>query len=115
MQFMLLSYASDQDFQAADPAQVQQTLAAFQAYIEALHKEGVYVTSSRLQPGATANTVRIANGKTEVLNGPYAETREQLGGYFVIEVADEAAALDWAKRCPAAAIGSLELRPVWAM
>ncbi|RYF37569.1 MAG: YciI family protein, partial [Comamonadaceae bacterium] len=69
----------------------------------------------RLQPAASATTVRVTGGKTEVLNGPYAETREQLGGYYQIEVADLDAALSWAARCPGAAHGTVEVRPVWKM
>jgi hypothetical protein len=59
--------------------------------------------------------VRITSGKTEVLNGPYAETREQLGGYYLIDVPDLDAAMSWASRCPGAAHGSVEVRPVWSM
>lgn len=70
---------------------------------------------NRLRPTAAATTVRVRDGKTEVLNGPYAETREQLGGYFLIEVPDLDAALTWAARCPGAAYGSIEVRPIWTM
>jgi hypothetical protein len=69
----------------------------------------------RLKPVATATTVRMKNGKTEVLNGPYAETREQLGGYYLIDVADLDAALSWAARCPGASYGTIEVRPIWPM
>ena len=60
-----------------------------------------------------ATTVRVANGKTEVLNGPYAETKEQLGGYFLIDVPDLDAAISWASRCPGASHGIVEVRPIW--
>jgi hypothetical protein len=69
----------------------------------------------RLRPSNTATTVRIANGKTKVVNGPYAETKEQLGGYYMIEAADLDAAISWAARCPAASHGAVEVRPVWPM
>ena len=73
------------------------------------------VGADRLQPVATATTVRVANGKTTVLDGPYAETKEQLGGYYIVDVPDLDAALSWAARCPAASHGAVEVRPIWAM
>ena len=115
MKFMLLSYASEQGFQAASQDQIATTIAAFAAYTEALKKAGAYVTSHRLQPVANATTVRVADGKTHVLNGPYVETREQLGGYFLIDVPDVDAALSWAARCPGAGIGAMEVRPLFVM
>ena len=59
--------------------------------------------------------MRVRNGQSEVLNGPYADTQEQLGGYFVIDVPDLDAALQWAARCPSSAYGTVEVRPIWAM
>ena len=78
-------------------------------------KAGVLLGGERLKPISTATSVRVRNGKTEVLNGPYAETREQLGGYFVIEASDLDAALSWAARCPGASHGTMEVRPIWPM
>jgi hypothetical protein len=72
-------------------------------------------SSNRLRSADTATTVKVREGKTEVLNGPFIETREQLGGYYLIDVADLDAALAWAARCPGASHGSVEVRPVWAM
>jgi hypothetical protein len=88
---------------------------AYVAYTEAMKKAGVMVGADRLQPVATATTVRVANGKTTVLDGPYAETKEQLGGYYIVDVPDIDAALSWAARCPAASHGAVEVRPIWAM
>jgi hypothetical protein len=93
----------------------EQAVAAYGAYTEALKKAGVYVGSNRLQSVSTATTVRVADGKSQVLNGPYAESREQLGGYYLIDVADADAALAWAARCPGASHGVVEVRPVWVM
>ncbi len=115
MQYMLLSYASEAGFQSAGKDQIQSTMAAFAAYTEALPKAGAYVSSNRLSPVATATTVRLANGKTHVLNGPYVETKEQLSGYFLIDVPDLDAALSWAARCPGAGIGTMEVRPIFQM
>jgi hypothetical protein len=80
-----------------------------------VNKAGILVSSDRLRPAASATTVRVADGKTQVLNGPYAETKEQLGGYYLIDVPDLDAALSWAARCPGASYGSVEVRPVWQM
>ena len=90
-------------------------LAAYMAYTEALKKAGAYVGSHRLQPTSTATTVRVANGKSQVLDGPYMDSKEQLGGYFIIEVPDLDAAISWAARCPAASHGVVEVRPIWNM
>jgi hypothetical protein len=80
-----------------------------------MKKAGVLANSNRLKPSTAASTVRIADGKTKVLDGPYAETKEQLGGYYLIEVPDLDAALSWAARCPGANFGTIEVRPIWAM
>ena len=85
------------------------------AYSEALTKAGALVAGDRLQHTHTATTVRVEGGKTQVLNGPYAETREQLGGYYIVEAADLDAALSWAARCPGASHGAVEVRPIWSM
>jgi hypothetical protein len=85
------------------------------AYTEAMKKAGVHVGGERLRPTSASSTVRVANGKTQVLDGPYAETKEQLGGYYMIDVPDLDAALSWAARCPGAAHGTMEVRPIWAM
>jgi hypothetical protein len=71
--------------------------------------------SNRLHPADSATTVKVRDGKTEVHNGPFIETREQLGGYYLIDVPDLDAALKWAARCPGASHGTVEVRPVWAM
>ena len=73
------------------------------------------VGGSALQPPAVATTVRQRDGKRQVQDGPYAETKEQLGGYYEIEVADLDTALDWAARCPAASTGAVEVRPNLSM
>jgi hypothetical protein len=82
---------------------------AYMAYLDALKKAGVLLSNRGLQATAAAKTVRAA----VVLNGPFAETKEQLAGYFLIDVADREAALSWAKRNPTAAHGAVEVRPVW--
>ena len=116
MKYMLLIYVDE-----AKGAQIRKQVgeaemsAPYIAYTEALQKAGVIVGGDRLQPTGTATTVRVNDGKTQVLNGPYAETKEQLAGYYMIDVPDLDAALSWAARCPGAAHGTVEVRPLWTM
>jgi len=115
MEYMLLIHADPSGMAALPEAAVQQAMAAYGAYTEALKKADVLRNSNRLRPADTATTVKVRDGKTEVLNGPFIETREQLGGYFLIDVPDLDTALSWAARCPGASHGTVEVRPVWAM
>jgi hypothetical protein len=115
MQYLLLIYGNEAGMLAATKEQSNQMLAAYGAYTEAMKKAGVIVGGERLKPTSTATSVRVAKGKTEVLNGPYAETKEQLGGYYMIDVPDLDSALSWAARCPGANHGTIEVRPIWAM
>src|ERR1700712_1920445 len=86
-------------------------MAAFQAYARDLDDAGVLVTTQVLDPTTATTTVTARNGSPEIQDGPFADTKERLGGIFVIEVPDLDAALDWARRNPAAAWGSIEIRP----
>jgi hypothetical protein len=93
----------------------QRGMAAYMAYTEALKTAGVLVGSNRLRDTTSATTVRAVDGKTQVLDGPYADTKEQLGGYYLIEAPDLDAALSWAGRCPAVGHGAVEVRAIWSM
>ncbi len=115
MEYMLLSFVDDSQFKLLNPSQMSEAVGAYGAYTQALQKAGVLRGANRLRPVEAATTVRLKSGKTEVLNGPYAETREQLGGYFLIDVPDLDAALSWAARCPTASHGIVEVRPIWPM
>jgi hypothetical protein len=115
MQYLLLIYGNEAGMQSASKADMEQMMAAYGAYTQAMKGAGVLVAADRLKPSTSASTVRIADGKTKVLDGPYAETKEQLGGYYLIEVPDLDAALSWAARCPGANFGAIEVRPIWAM
>ena len=115
MQYMLLIYGDEAHFQSMPPQQIGEVVSAYGAYTEALRQAGVLLASDRLRPTTTATTVRVDGGKTQVLNGPYAETKEQLGGFYLLDVPDLDAALSWAARCPGAGHGSIEVRPVWTM
>lgn len=115
MQYLLMIYGNEAAMQGRSQDDINRVVGAFMAYAEAAKSAGVLIGSNRLRPTNTATTVRIAGGKTQVLNGPYAETREQLGGYYLIDVPDLDAALSWAARCPGAEYGTIEVRPVWVM
>jgi hypothetical protein len=112
MQYMLMAYVQEDGWRKMTPAQQEQGMAAYMAFTEALTKAGALKAAGRLQPSSAATTVRITHGKSQVLDGPYLDSKEQLGGYFFIEVPDLDAAIAWAARCPAADHGVVEVRPV---
>ena len=112
MKFMLLSHGNEQAMNNATAVDATGMSPEYAAYNEALVKAGAMVGGERLRPTSTAASVRVRNGKTEVLDGPYAETKEQFGGYYLIEAADMDAALDWAAKCPASRQGTVEVRSV---
>ena len=115
MQYLLLIYNSEAGMAAAPREAAIQMSAAYGAYTEAMKKAGVFVGGERLRFTSTATSVRVAGGKTNVIDGPYADTKEQLGGYYMIDVPDMDAAISWAARCPGAGTGTMEVRPVWPM
>ncbi len=115
MQYLLLLYTQENQWDKLSEAEQTKAMMAYRAYTEALKNAGALVGSNRLQYTSTATTVRATNGKTQILNGPYPDTKEQLGGYYLIDVPDLDAALSWAARCPGAGHGIVEVRPVWAM
>jgi hypothetical protein len=111
MKYMLLLYRDESRFKRTDT----DMSAPYIAYTQALIGAGVLAGGDRLQPVETASTVRQVNGETTVLDGPYADSKEQLGGFFIIDVPDLDSALQWAARCPGATQGSVEVRPLWMM
>ena len=113
MEYTLLLFADPAGWDALPPEKQQEGMAAYGAYTHALKQAGILRGSNRLRPADAATTVRLEAGKTKVLNGPFVETREQLGGYYLIEVPDLDTALSWAARCPGAGHGVVEVRPVW--
>ena len=113
MQYLLLLYSNEAGWSQMSPEEQQHGMAAYTAYTEALIAAGALKGGERLQPIATATTVRIHSGKTQVLDGPYIDSKEQLGGFYMIDVPDLDAALSWAARCPGAGHGIVEVRPIW--
>jgi hypothetical protein len=113
MQYILMAYVNEAGWPKLTKAEQEQGMAAYNAYTDALMKAGVFKGTSRLQASSVATTVRVANGKSQVLDGPYADSKEQLGGYYIIDVPDLDAAISWAARCPATGHGIVEVRPLW--
>ena len=110
MNYTLLVYQSEEEFAArTDRAKRERWLASFVPYVKALTDAGVIVASGRLAAPETATTIRSIGDQRQVQDGPYADTKEQLGGFFIIDVPDLDTALDWASRCPAGA--AIEVRP----
>ena len=109
MQYMLLVYEDD----ARRVENMDDWMPTCAAYAQAMQKAGIYVTGHRLRGVTTATSVSVRDGKTLVMDGPYAEAKEQLGGFHIIDVPDLDTALSWAARCPSASRGSVEVRPVW--
>jgi hypothetical protein len=114
MQYLLMLYVDEAAWPKLTKAEQEQGIAAYKSYGEALTQSGAMRGSNRLQPTATAATVRIVDGNPQVLDGPYTETKEQIAGYFLIEAPDRDTAISWAARCPAARHGAVEVRPVWS-
>jgi len=110
VQYMLLIYSNEN----GDPPE-EDVIQRYGAFTKEVTDGGKLVTADRLQPVAAATTVRIRNGETLVTDGPFAETKEQLGGYYVLECDNIDEALTYAAKIPAAEHGSVEVRPVWAM
>ncbi len=113
MQAMLMIWSDDKAWDAMPPAAQAEAMGAYRAYAAALAEAGVMRAGERLKPAAGAAIVTLRDGAPQVLDGPYAETREQLGGYFLIEVPDMETAIRWAARCPGAAHGRVEVREIW--
>lgn len=110
MRYMMLIHHDEAALAAAPQKELW---ADFGAFNEALGKASGSASGERLQPSSAATTVRQQDGKTEVLDGPYADTKEQFAGYFFVEAADIDEAIAWAKRCPSSKYGSIEIRPVF--
>jgi hypothetical protein len=109
MRYMLLIHHDEAELAKAPPS----LWADYAAFNDALAKAGVGNPGERLQPSSAATSVRIKSGKTDVLDGPYADTKEQFAGYLVIDVPDLDSAIAWATRCPSANYGTVEIRPLF--
>jgi hypothetical protein len=112
MEYMILIYNDERSYGSATEAQLKAMYQEYGAYTQDLIKAGVMKGGSELKPVATATTVRIRGGKVLTTDGPFAETKEQLGGYYLIDVPNLDEAVKWGSKCPGAKTGSIEVRPL---
>lgn len=115
MQYLLMDYVQEEGWTQLTKEEQEHWLGAYRDFMEAMTQTGVLKSSNGLHSKSAATTVRVVNGKTQVLDGPFAESKEQLAGYYLISVQDLDAAMLWAGRCPAAQHGIVEVRAVWSM
>ena len=112
MQYLLTIYMDESAAGDATPEQRTQTMEAYNALTDELKQAGAFLGGEGLQPTSTATTVRVRDGEPLLTDGPFAETREQLAGFYLLECADLDEAVGWAGKIPTAAFGSVEVRPV---
>jgi hypothetical protein len=113
MQYLLMIYQNEAEYAKYPEALNGKLLAEYGAFTQSIVQSGHFKAADRLQPTSTATTVRVRDGKTLTTDGPFAETREQLGGYYIVEAKDLDAAIAIAARIPTARLGSIEVRPIW--
>ena len=113
MQFLLMIYQNEAEYGKMDAAAGQKMMEEYGTFTQSIIQGGNFKAGDRLQPVSTATTVRVRDGKTLTTDGPFAETREQLGGYYLIEAKDLDEALAIAAKIPSARHGSIEVRPIW--
>ena len=111
MKYTLFLYSNEAQMASVPAPALQQVKAAFEAYTQSLKDAGVFVATDWLRPSSTATVLSVREGVRQVQDGPYAASKEQLGGFYVIDVAHLDEALRWAERCPAAQRGLIEVRP----
>src|SRR5947208_6092043 len=115
MQYLLLIYNNERNWTEASEKDVNTLKGEYMTFTEQIAKSGHYKGGNRLKPTNTATTVRVRDGKRQTTDGPFAETREQLGGYYLIDASNLDEATDIAARMPGARVGSIEVRPIWPM
>jgi len=113
MQYLLMIYRSEAELNKMSPAERQKMSEEYGTFTQSIIQSGHFKAGDGLQPSTTATTVRVRDGKILTTDGPFAETREQLGGYYLVEAKDLDAALAIAARIPSARVGSIEVRPIW--
>jgi hypothetical protein len=112
MKYLLLIYSDEKADANTSKGEADAWMGEYLAYTEAMRKAGVSTAGEALHPTSSATTVRVKNGKTVTTHGPFAETKEQLGGYYVLDCKNLDEAIEWAAKCPGARVGSIEVRPV---
>jgi hypothetical protein len=111
MRYSLLLNFDESGFTQMTPEDIATMNASYGEYLAALGEAGVLVAADYLQPSAVSTTVTLRTGELQVQDGPFADTKEQLGGLFILDVADLDAAIAWAAKCPVARFGIIEIRP----
>ena len=112
MKYLCLIYSEESQWTKASKADGEKMMNEYNGYSESIRKSGHFLAGDGLQPTSTATTVRVRNGKTTTTDGPFAETKEQLGGYYQIEAKDLNDAIQVAAKIPGARFGSIEIRPI---
>ncbi|MEO5800801.1 MAG: YciI family protein [Gemmatimonadales bacterium] len=112
MRYLCLIYSNESEWEAMSPAEIGAYMGEYNAFTKSVQESGHYIGGNPLQPTSTATTVRLRNGKVSMTDGPFAETKEQLGGYYLINARDLNEAVQIASRIPSARIGSIEVRPI---
>ena len=112
MKYLLTIFTDERGMAEATPEQIRQTMEAYGAFGQEIEETGVHVAGEGLQPTATATTVQVRDGERLVTDGPFAETKEQLGGFYLLECKDLDEAIGWAAKIPGAQVGTVEVRPV---
>lgn len=112
MRFMLILHGDEAAFGSIDPAAMDEVMNEYFAFTEALSKAGALVAGEELMPASSAKLVRRRGDVTDVVDGPFAEVREQFGGFYLIDVASESKAVEWAAKCPNVTFGAVEVRAV---
>jgi len=115
MQYLLLIYEDEKALKDRDDETRNKIFGEYRAFTNSVRDAGQYVAADALQPTSTATSVRVRSGKTLTTDGPFAETKEQLGGFYLIEASDLDQAIATASRIPSARFGTIEVRPVWVM
>ena len=113
MRYLLLIYADESHYPRMSAQETEQLMAEYGEFTTNLRQAGSFVAADRLQPTASATTVQVRKGEKLTTDGPFAETKEQLGGFYLIDVRDLDEALAWAAKVPTAKYGSIEVRPMW--
>ena len=112
MKYLCLIYDEEKRRGGMSKAEMETMMSEYTAFTDGIRKSGQYVAGEPLQPVQTATTVRVRNGKVSTTDGPFAETKEQLGGFYVIDATDLNEAIQVASRIPSARYGSIEVRPI---
>ena len=112
MKYMILIYGEEKSWMNTSQGVRDEVMAAYMKYVGELVQACAMVAGDPLQPVSTATTIRVRDGKVQTTDGPFAETKEQLGGYFIVEAKDLDEAIRWGQKCPGAAHGCVEVRPL---